>query len=298
MISFSIIIPVHNGSKYLSKTIDKIIDSSYDKSLIQLIIVDDGSKDDSLKIAKEYKKQYSFIEVYSQKNGNWGSVINFVKDNNLVKNDYVGIIDVDNFYNEDVFYLCDEILKINKWDVIAGYANIIKKNKIKGKIKPYLFLNKKKIKNKYQMKTKSSYTISFFVKKEIFNKTKKLLENIPCQNIDLINQYFNYSNNVFYTKKSFGVVHINNKKKKIIIDDKTGHNLYITYWNLIENDSLETIYLKLFHKKYREYLKKNNLKLVIKRKIKLSWYPFYLRIFLIIWSKYFLKLDQYFILEK
>ena len=53
----SIIIPVYNVEKYLEKCLDSIINQSYKN--LEIIIIDDGSTDNSLEIAKEYEKNDS-----------------------------------------------------------------------------------------------------------------------------------------------------------------------------------------------------------------------------------------------
>lgn len=64
--SVSILIPCFNSAEYLSDTLASCLDQSYDN--IEIIVVDDGSTDDSLAIAKQYEKKHSSIKVYSQAN--------------------------------------------------------------------------------------------------------------------------------------------------------------------------------------------------------------------------------------
>lgn len=63
----SVIIPCYNVQEYLSKCIDSVIDNDLDD--IEVILVNDGSKDDTLKIIKEYKKKYKdIIKIVDQEN--------------------------------------------------------------------------------------------------------------------------------------------------------------------------------------------------------------------------------------
>ncbi len=62
----SVILPVFNGSKVLSKAIDSVLNQSYKK--LELIIVNDGSTDDSLEIAKLYAERDKRIKIINQEN--------------------------------------------------------------------------------------------------------------------------------------------------------------------------------------------------------------------------------------
>ena len=62
----SVIIPLYNQAEYLKETIKSILASTYNK--IEIIIVNDGSTDDSLELAKSLSEKHSIISCYSQKN--------------------------------------------------------------------------------------------------------------------------------------------------------------------------------------------------------------------------------------
>ena len=62
----SVIVPIYNAAPYLQETLDSILASTYHP--IEIVMVDDGSKDNSLSIAKEYCLQHPECMVISQKN--------------------------------------------------------------------------------------------------------------------------------------------------------------------------------------------------------------------------------------
>lgn len=70
----SIVIPIYNSSKYLKKCIESIKNQSYKN--LEIILVDDGSTDDSPKIIQEYAKKDSRIIIISQKNTGQSSARN------------------------------------------------------------------------------------------------------------------------------------------------------------------------------------------------------------------------------
>src|SRR3989344_4790422 len=59
----SIIVPCYNESKTIGATIDSLVNMDYPKEMIEVIVVDDQSKDDSVKIAKQYAQKYSNVRV-------------------------------------------------------------------------------------------------------------------------------------------------------------------------------------------------------------------------------------------
>lgn len=66
MHTISIIVPIFNAGPYLAKCIESLIHQSY--TALQVILVNDGSTDDSLSIAQQYATLDDRIEVYTQTN--------------------------------------------------------------------------------------------------------------------------------------------------------------------------------------------------------------------------------------
>ena len=65
MVKVSVIIPVYNGEKFIEKCINSILNGTYQN--FELIVINDGSKDNSLKVLKKFDKNKK-IRIYSQKN--------------------------------------------------------------------------------------------------------------------------------------------------------------------------------------------------------------------------------------
>lgn len=73
----SIVVPIYNVEKYLSKCIDSLIDQTYKN--LEIILVNDGSTDQSGDIAQQYAKQDSRIRYIIQKNKGLGGARNTMK---------------------------------------------------------------------------------------------------------------------------------------------------------------------------------------------------------------------------
>ena len=65
MIELSIIIPVYNSEKYIRDCLNSICKQI--KNEVELILVNDGSKDASLKICKYFSKKYKNIKIINEK---------------------------------------------------------------------------------------------------------------------------------------------------------------------------------------------------------------------------------------
>lgn len=87
----SILIPLYNAEKYFSETIESLLAQTYRN--IEIIIVDDGSTDNSLNIAREYENQYEHIKVCTQKNS--GPQVARNKAFELSHGEYIQYFDAD-----------------------------------------------------------------------------------------------------------------------------------------------------------------------------------------------------------
>lgn len=97
----SVIVPIYNTEKYLKKCIDSILSQTYDK--LEVILVNDGSTDDSLSICKEYQSFDSRIIIVSKENGGLSSARNAGLD--ICRGDYVTFVDSDDYLEKDAIEL-------------------------------------------------------------------------------------------------------------------------------------------------------------------------------------------------
>lgn len=109
----SIIIPVYNVSKYLRKCIESVICQSYKN--IEIILVDDGSKDDSGKICDEYAKNDSRIKVIHKENNGVSAARNTGIESSNGK--YLCFVDGDDYVMKDYVEYLFKLLKKNDADI-------------------------------------------------------------------------------------------------------------------------------------------------------------------------------------
>lgn len=89
----SVIAPVYNAEKYLHRCIDSILVQSFTD--FELLLINDGSKDNSGKICDEYAAKDSRIRVFHKENGGVSSARNLGLDN--AKGDYIMFVDSDDY---------------------------------------------------------------------------------------------------------------------------------------------------------------------------------------------------------
>lgn len=95
----SVIVPVYNVEKYISRCIDSILGQSF--SDLELILVDDGSTDRSLTICQDYAKQDPRIIVLHKKNSGQADARNMGLD--VAQGEFVTFIDSDDYVDTDMF---------------------------------------------------------------------------------------------------------------------------------------------------------------------------------------------------
>lgn len=93
----SIIVPIYNVESYLKACLDSLVNQTY--STIEIIAVDDGSKDSSGTIADEYASKYSNVRVIHKQNGGLSSARNAGLE--VAKGDYIAFIDSDDLVSLD-----------------------------------------------------------------------------------------------------------------------------------------------------------------------------------------------------
>lgn len=117
----SIIIPVYNVEKYLSRCLDSVVNQTYKN--LEIIIVDDGSTDDSGRICDEYKKRDDRIKVYHKENGGLSDARNF--GIGKASGDYIGFVDSDDWISENMFNELKNLIIKNHADIaVCGIARI------------------------------------------------------------------------------------------------------------------------------------------------------------------------------
>ena len=120
--NISVIVPVYNIAKYLPKCIESIINQTY--KAIEILLINDGSTDESGKICDEYAKKDDRIKVIHQKNQG----ISATRNNGIKAStcDYIIFIDSDDYINEDYIKTLYNCIEKTNSDVASVNYNVVK----------------------------------------------------------------------------------------------------------------------------------------------------------------------------
>lgn len=125
----SIAVPVYNGEKFIKYCIESILCQEYTD--FELLLIDDGSKDDSLKICREYEKTDARIRVIATQNGGASSTRNMGIEN--ARGKYIAFIDSDDYIEKDHFKIImdlkarygERVVIVNSFRTVSDYERSV-----------------------------------------------------------------------------------------------------------------------------------------------------------------------------
>lgn len=97
----SLIIPTYNMAALLPRCLDSLVHAKGAKDALEVVVVNDGSKDNSLEIAEQWREKYTeIVRVIDKPNGNYGSTINAALP--VVQGLYVKVLDSDDWFDTEI----------------------------------------------------------------------------------------------------------------------------------------------------------------------------------------------------
>ncbi len=113
---FSIILPVYNVEDYICRCLESLFDQNLDKELYEIIIVNDGTPDDSMKIVDNFKEGHSNIIIHNQENRGVSSARNVGMS--LSSGEYLLFVDPDDIIAKNSLESIYHHLNISKSEVL------------------------------------------------------------------------------------------------------------------------------------------------------------------------------------
>ena len=124
----SVIVPVYNVEPYLDKCLNTLVNQTLKK--IEIIIVNDGSKDNSEKIIEKYLKKYpEKIKYIKKANGGLSSARN--EGLKYASGEYIGFVDSDDYVSLNTFNLMYKKAKEKNFDLVVCNLNYVYETKTK-----------------------------------------------------------------------------------------------------------------------------------------------------------------------
>lgn len=176
----SIIVPIYNASKYLHRCIDSLLAQGLKEGEYEIFLINDGSKDESLNICKEYQNTYpSIIQVLSHENQG----VSYTRNRGIdeAQGDYICFVDADDYLKPNGYrYLIDNYLE-EHIDILSFWAltldkktkaNYIENNDVEGNI-CYEVKGRDFLKNGIQ-----TFIVTSFFKREFINKHHLYFEKL------------------------------------------------------------------------------------------------------------------------
>lgn len=261
----SIIVPIYNTERYLEKCLDSLVNQTLKN--IEIILINDGSPDNSEKIIKKYLKKYSDkIVYYKKENEGQGVARNYAIK--LARGEYLTFVDSDDFvektmleelYNKVKDESADIVVSTKMYEIKSETLTISSANFDESN--PY----KKYILN-------NSGPVGKIIKKEIIQDNNLYFPNLRAyEDIAVVPLWGLYAKKISYIEKAFYyyVIHEGSTMKQSIYNEKLTNiyssldNLYRNF-KLLSNDKynneLEWIYIEhLLHAASLRFLKFNKL---------------------------------------
>ena len=241
----SIIVPVYNVEKYLSRCLDSILSQTF--SDFEILLINDGSTDNSGGICDKYAKKDKRIRVFHKNNEGVNRARNTGLDN--AKGDWITFVDSDDWIDKDMYYKLYNEAILSEADIIMCDFYIYYNQNSKDLIKSVSTESSKEdiIKN---------YILSFtslcniLVHRSLYdNHRLRIPENFSvCEDFWLSVQLFYYAKKIssvhiplyFYNRENINSI-LNNPNKTRYIDEC---KVYLDILSFFKNKNVLSLYQK------------------------------------------------------
>ena len=250
----SIIVPIYNSEKYLSECIDSILNQTYPD--IELILINDGSTDDSLKIINEYARNNKNIIVINQEN--MGASLSRKNGISKSSGDYLMFIDSDDYIEKDTIENLAKIIKRDRVDIVK--YEFINRDSWINDILPGIYSDKLELYKKLLTTSDLNSLANEIISKKIINlddsifKIKSsvgedLMMNLyffdKAKKIEFINQrYYYYRINEDSSTNTYNI----NRVLNFIKETNSLFEILPSYykkWDLNDDSILDKIYFNI-----------------------------------------------------
>lgn len=231
----SIVIPVYNAEIYLKKCINSILTQTYKN--IQIILVNDGSTDNSAKICEDFLKKDNRIKLINKTNGGVSSARNMGIYN--CEGDYIVFVDSDDWIDSRHIEDLVNPIFIEDYDLVVCNYSIVNENKC-NKNSSYKQMNNYINKDFYNLRYLFNSPCLCLYKKRIIKDNSIIFNTISNfgEDQEFNIKYCMYAKTYFYNEK-FSYYYY--KKKGETLSKRRN---YIDWENFLTRLDLERIYIE------------------------------------------------------
>lgn len=187
----TIVIPTYNMQDYLHRCLDSLIVPEEQMQLLEVLVVNDGSKDNSSVIAHEYQNKYpDTFRVIDKENGNYGSCVN--RGLREATGKYIKILDADDWFDNVTLALYLIYLTALDVDLVLTDFKIVYENS--KKVIPYLYSQKNIVADQViSVEQLLSYNSMFYGQMHGFTYKTKILREMK----------YNQTEGISYTDQEY-----------------------------------------------------------------------------------------------
>lgn len=237
----SIIIPVYNAEAYIENCITSMLNQTYDN--FELILINDGSKDNSLSMCLKYAKQDDRIKVYDKPNGGASSARNLGLKH--VKGRYIVFADIDDFVARNYLENLYSVAKEENYDIVQCNYEIVNNQYQEEK---YVGFDKNDVREitKVQALNNRLYKVTLWGK--IYSS--KLFEN------------FQFKEGIIYEDDASYYIFID-RANKIAVLDETLYYYYMSDNSVMRNNNqINMDFIDIYNERINYFKKRNNIELL------------------------------------
>jgi len=118
-VKISIIVPIYNAEKYIDRCMNSIYAQTFTD--YEIILVNDGSKDDSLALCKAYAQKDERVKVIDKENGGAGSARNAGIE--VAQGEYLAFPDADDWFDKEMYQELYDLAKSGDFDMVFSGVN-------------------------------------------------------------------------------------------------------------------------------------------------------------------------------
>ncbi len=195
MVKLSIVVPVYNAEKFLVKCVNSLLEQNVRD--IEVILVNDGSRDKSLEICKEFAKKDSRVKVFSQENSGQSKARNVGMD--VASGEFITFMDSDDWVDADYYEKLIDAAVRNDADIACGSILRVRKEYTKFRIN----YKKEEVFEKPQEKVDAArvpdmcYVWNKVYRKSLFERLNlRFIEGMFFEDVDFVTRAVYFSNKI------------------------------------------------------------------------------------------------------